>query len=211
LEVLPLDLRTEPDGVSVASGILRAYDTRLGTALVAAVARRTGLALGDRRASRALELARRGRTGARLDLGGGWIAEAGFGRLALVRPVLRVALSARLTGRQGELGVGPWRVRWSPDPAPPLLVRDATATWVIPGEYQVRSWRPGDRIRPLGGRGRRLVVRCMQDRQVPRRSRSGWPLLESEDVIVWVPGVCRSDALVPEAGTEATRIDVEQA
>ena len=211
LDVLPLDLRTEPDGVSVASGILRAYDTRLGTALVAAVARRSGLALGDRRASRALELARRGRTGARVDLGGGWIAEAGFGRLALVRPVQEVALSGRLTGRQGTFGLGAWRVSWRPDAAPPLLVRDAAVTWVIPGEYQIRSWRPGDRIRPLGGRGRRLVVRCMQDRQVPRRNRSGWPVLEVENVIVWVPGVCRSDAQVPAAGAEAMRIDVEQA
>jgi hypothetical protein len=51
----------------------------------------------------------------------------------------------------------------------------------------------------------------MQDRQVPRRNRSAWPVLESEDVIVWVPGVCRSDARVPAAGTEAMRIDVEQA
>ena len=211
LDVLPLELRIEPDGVSVASGILRAYDTWLGTALVAAVARRSGLALGDRRASRVLQLARLGRTGARVELGGGWIAETGFGRLALVRPGPGIALSGRLTGRQGELGWGPWRVRWGPDPAPSVLVRDAAVTWVIPGEYELRSWRPGDRIRPLGGSGRRLVVRCMQDRQVPRRNRSAWPVLESEDVIVWVPGVCRSDARVPAAGTEAMRIDVEQA
>jgi hypothetical protein len=28
---------------------------------------------------------------------------------------------------------------------------------------------------------------------------------------VWVPGVCRSDALLPEPGTEAVRVDAEYA
>ncbi|HEX7023589.1 MAG TPA: tRNA lysidine(34) synthetase TilS, partial [Gemmatimonadales bacterium] len=72
-----------------------------------------------------------------------------------------------------------------------------------------RPWRAGDRIRPLGGTGRRLVVRCMQDAGVPRSRRAGWPVVVADGVVVWVPGVCRGAERLPAPGAAATRIDVE--
>jgi tRNA(Ile)-lysidine synthetase-like protein len=75
----------------------------------------------------------------------------------------------------------------------------------------VRAWRAGDRVRPLGGRGRRLVVRCMQDQKIARSQRAGWPVVEAAGVIVWVPGVCRSAELVPRFGAPSMRIDAHLA
>jgi tRNA(Ile)-lysidine synthetase-like protein len=75
----------------------------------------------------------------------------------------------------------------------------------------VRSWLPGDKLRPLAGTGRRPVVRCFQEARVPRRSRAEWPVLAAPDLVVWIPGICRSDAFLPTAGADSLRVDVEHA
>ena len=80
--------------------------------------------------------------------------------------------------------------------------------WFPGAPITVRASRPGDRIIPLGGPGHRLVVRCFQDARVPRLSRGAWPVLVVGGSVVWVPGVCRAEALVPPAGSEALRVDV---
>lgn len=81
--------------------------------------------------------------------------------------------------------------------------------WFVPhGELRVREWQPGDRVRPLGGKGGRRLVRCFQDARVPRSRRAEWPVIESAGQVVWAPGVCRGAGLVPEAGSEALRVDV---
>jgi tRNA(Ile)-lysidine synthetase-like protein len=102
-------------------------------------------------------------------------------------------------------------LRWRPDTAPERQERAAFVAWFIPERLEVRSWRAGDRVRPLAGRGRRLVVRCFQELRVSRRRRVAWPVLAQDDAVVWVPGVCRSDALLPAGGTEAVRVDAEYA
>ncbi len=83
--------------------------------------------------------------------------------------------------------------------------------WFEPVPLALRAWREGERIRPLRGRGRRLLVRCFQDARIPRSRRAGWPVLESAGSPVWVPGVCRSDLLLPPPGAEALRVDAELA
>jgi tRNA(Ile)-lysidine synthase len=89
--------------------------------------------------------------------------------------------------------------------------RAAFIAWFRPEALRVRSWQPGDRIRPLGGAGRRLLVRCFQDARIPRERRRLWPVLTQDTTVVWVPGVCRSDAFLPAGGTEAVRVDAEYA
>jgi tRNA(Ile)-lysidine synthase len=209
LDGLPLDIRREGRGISVASAPLRGYDTPLAGALVSAVGRRVGTVLGDRRALRVVTLIRVGRPGQRVDLGGGSIAELGRDRVALVRSAGAPFTDVVIGPGAGVIEAGEWRFHWRPEPAPQSR-RDGWTAWVIPGEYLVRPWRPGDRIRPLGGRGGRLVVRCMQDERVARHERAGWPVIMSEGAIAWVPGVCRSGGSVPDQGTEAMRIDVER-
>jgi tRNA(Ile)-lysidine synthase len=52
----------------------------------------------------------------------------------------------------------------------------------------LRSWRPGDRMRPLGMKGARKLQDVFVDAKVPRETRSRIPILECGGEIVWVPG-----------------------
>jgi tRNA(Ile)-lysidine synthetase-like protein len=111
----------------------------------------------------------------------------------------------------GERQWGRWRLRWRPDTAPERQERAAFVAWFRPAPLLVRAWQPGDRLRPIRGTGRRLLVRCFQDAKVSRERRRVWPVVVQDEAVVWVPGVCRSDALLPAGGTEAVRVDAEYA
>jgi tRNA(Ile)-lysidine synthetase-like protein len=53
----------------------------------------------------------------------------------------------------------------------------------------VRSRRPGDRVRPLGLRGRKKLQDVLVDRKVPRIDRDRVPLVVgADDRILWVAG-----------------------
>jgi tRNA(Ile)-lysidine synthase len=213
LELLPgLDFRLEQAGFSVAAGVLSGYHSALAETILAAAARRVGCRLGPVRARRVLRLAARGASGTTLQLGEGWAGEIAFGRLGLSRVAGPAAPEPWIVeGRCGDRRWGRWRFRWWHEAAPPSQARAALTLWVMPAPLLVRRWTPGERVRPLGGTGRRLLVRCFQDGRVPRSRRAEWPVLSGPDGVVWIPGVCRSDALLPPRGTEALRIDAEYA
>jgi tRNA(Ile)-lysidine synthetase-like protein len=212
IDLLPgLDVRTEEGGISVAAVTLGAYDSALAQTVVIGVARRAGFALGSARAARVLRLVGTGASGREVPLGSGWRAELAFGRLRLVQGAEPAPGALVLEGRSGELVWGEWHLGWRPDVAPDRQERAGRTAWFGAGTLTVRPWLPGDKLRPLAGRGRRLVVRCFQDARVPLRRRGGWPVLAAQDLVVWIPGVCRSDALVPPAGAEALRVAVEHA
>jgi len=213
LDLLPnLDPRPEDGGISVAAAPLAAYDSALAHTLIIAAARRAVYPMGPGRAARARGLVMEGASGRDIPLGGGWRAERSFDRLRIVRsrPVTAAGVLP-LTGRQGEARWGEWRISWRPDTAPERQDRSSRTAWFSGDGLVVRSWAAGDKVRPLAGAGRRPVVRCFQDARVPRRSRVEWPVLAATDLVVWIPGVCRSDALLPPAGAEALRVDVEYA
>jgi tRNA(Ile)-lysidine synthase len=213
LELLPgLDFRRERDGFSVAARGLSGYDSALAETVLMTAARRVGCRLGPARAARVLRVAVRGASGASLALGRGWTAELAFGRLVLDRTPREDAPAVwRLDADSGEGRWGRWRLRWRREPAPPRQERGGYTAWLASAPLVVRGWASGERIRPLGGTGRRLLVRCFQDARVPRSRRAAWPVIAGPEGAVWVPGVCRSDALLPEPGTEALRIDAEYA
>jgi tRNA(Ile)-lysidine synthase len=52
----------------------------------------------------------------------------------------------------------------------------------------VRSWRHGDRIRPLGMSGSRKLQDIFVDAKVPAARRSGIPVFVCGGEIVWIPG-----------------------
>lgn len=210
LDWLPgIDWRAEIDGASVAVPGTAGYDSPLATAVLMAAARRTGCRLGPRRADRAASFLREGTSGARQDLGGGWVLELAFGRAFFVAPEHESRREEwPLAGADGAESWGRWRFHWRPDRAPERQERSALRAWFSPGALTVRPWHPGDRVRPVGGTGRRLVVRCFQDARVPRHRRPDWPVVSEPDGVVWVPGVCRSDRRLPQAGAEALRVDV---
>lgn len=213
-----LELRDECDGVSVAASPLRDYDSRTVEALLGALGRRAGCHVGPLRAARIERLLAGGRSGAVAQLGSGCAAELTFGRLRLFRGASSDSLNGpdaddrppvSIETAAGGAAFGTARLRWTTEAAPPRLERVAMTSWFVPGTYQVRPWRPGDRIRPLGGMGRRLVVHCMQDARMARHTRATWPVLTAGETIVWVPGVCRSADALPVAGQPALRIDAE--
>jgi tRNA(Ile)-lysidine synthase len=55
---------------------------------------------------------------------------------------------------------------------------------------QIRTRQPGDRFQPLGLKGHsKKISDLMINLKIPHRARDGWPLLYSDDQIVWVPGI----------------------
>jgi tRNA(Ile)-lysidine synthase len=213
LDALPeLDFRVESEGISVAAPCLGGYDSALVQAVLLAAARRVGCQLGPARVGRVLALLESGNSGARVPLGGAWMAELSFGRLRIWRgPEQPEQGPWELTGERGEGTWGRWAFRWEQGIAPGRQTREGMSAWFTPDALTVRSWAPGEKLMPLGASGRRLIVRCFQELQVPRSRRQGWPVLARNQEIIWIPGVCRSDALLPPEGTEALRIDAEYA
>lgn len=214
LDVFPgLDARPEEGGISVAGGGLRGYHSTLVESLILAAARRVGCPLGPVRAARVIALLNGGASGSQIPLSAGWKAELSFGRLGLTRRVDESALPAEweIEGEQGEGSWGRWRLVWRLDTAPARQERVGLTAWFTPDSLTVRGWAAGERVRPLAGAGRRLVVRCFQEARVPRSRRAGWPVVAGTREVVWIPGVCRSDALVPASGTEAIRVEAELA
>jgi tRNA(Ile)-lysidine synthase len=209
LQLLPgLDVRAEERGFDVARDALARYDDSVAVEVLRAAARRVGLVLGARDARSVLTIAR-GQSGRRAELGGGWVAEAVFERLVVGPGAGHGAPPpARPAGASGALRFGAFRIEWRPEMAPPRMDRGGWRTWIAAGSWVVRAWAPGDRLMPLAGVGRRPVRRLLADARVPRADRGGWPVVARDDTILWVPGVCRGDAAVPEAGTEAVRLDV---
>ena len=63
----------------------------------------------------------------------------------------------------------------------------------IVGKLMVRSWRPGDRIRPLGLGGSKKVQDIFVDKKIPRAARHRIPIIADDEKIVWIAGIALSD------------------
>jgi len=208
LEHLPeLELRSGATGFDVARAGLARYDDTLSVALLRAAARRAGLVLGVRRARRLVDLARRP-SGRRLSLGGEWRGEVAFDRLRVFRAGARQVREVVANEDRGAVDFGEFRVSWRPGSAPERLQRSGWTTWMSEAGWELRHLRPGDRLVPLGGVGRRPVRRMLMEARVPRGDRAGYPVVARGETILWVPGVCRSAADLPQPGTRAVRVDV---
>ena len=132
----------------------------------------------------------------RLSLGGGVVVESAYGVLRCVeeecglRPVplsipgevVLPMVGLRLTA---AVGSGVARERYQeigqvPSRASVRLGRS--------GEWVVRSWEPGDRMRPLGLGGSRKLQDIFCDGKVPRAHRNRIPIVVCGDEVVWIPG-----------------------
>jgi tRNA(Ile)-lysidine synthase len=79
-------------------------------------------------------------------------------------------------------------------------VFDATR---ITRPLQVRAWRPGERMRPRGGRGSRKLSDLLVDAKIPSELRRELPALVAADgSILFVAGVRPSDVGRPQVGTQ---------
>jgi tRNA(Ile)-lysidine synthase len=209
LDRLPeLGVRLEHGGVALEAAALASLPGGLPAQLIRVAARRAGGVVSPAAARRAVRLARDGTSGQRVDLGGGWSAESSFGRLVLGRAA--AAEADRVLLAEGEARWCGWRITCRPGPAGPAE-RGGWQGWLPTGELSVGAPRAAERIRPLGGTGSRPISRLLQEARVPRSARATWPVLRCGGEAIWVPGVSRSAASVPEPGRKAVRIDVERA
>jgi tRNA(Ile)-lysidine synthase len=205
-----LDYHWGREAASVALKGLEGADDNLLLCLVMALGRRGNFSIGLARATRVAELVRAGRSGSQVPLGLGQVAEIAFDRLRLIgSPVVLDRADLLLAGNRGVGDWASWRFTWQLAEAPERQERVAETAWFDPSPLLIRACRAGEKVMPLGGRGRRLIVRCLQDARVPRSRRGQWPALVHDGTVVWVPGVCRSDRLVPRPGAEALRVDAE--
>ena len=67
---------------------------------------------------------------------------------------------------------------------------------------RVRPWAPGDRFMPLGMEGTQKLHDFFINRKIPRRRRSGVPLVVSGCQVVWVVGHRIDERFRIDDGTE---------
>ena len=70
---------------------------------------------------------------------------------------------------------------------------DPYQTWIdkdkIPSTLKIRHRHSGDRFQPLGMEGKSLkITDFMINVKIPWRARNSWPLICSDDDILWIPG-----------------------
>jgi tRNA(Ile)-lysidine synthase len=137
-----------------------------------------------------LRLSRRGT--AALDLPGGLRAVAEYGRLRIEcrrAPPAPAPVRLPVPGR-AAYGDGILTCERGAD----LPVADGTlAADALAPALEVRPWRAGDRMRPLGLGGSRSLQDLFTDRKIPRERRASLPVVVSAGEIAWVPGVATGE------------------
>jgi tRNA(Ile)-lysidine synthase len=179
-------------------------------ALRALAERATGrpVPLGRRHAEQIMRLAALPE-GGEVDLGHGVRASCEHGLIRfLVSSEADAAPEPASLRVPGSCRFGPWEVRaevhpGSIEPAgPDLATLDAE---VLGEELVVRTWREGDRMRPLGMEGSKSLQDLFADHGVPRSLRHHLPVVTAAGRVVWVAGVAVSEdfRLGPDARTAA--------
>jgi len=147
--------------------------------------------------------------GGEIELGGGLsaICEAGMIRFGTgsdpIPTIVRMPIP-------GTARFGDWElkaeIRPGPiDPAGPgLATLDAAS---IGDEVEIRAWRAGDRIRPLGLGGSKSLQDLFTDSGVPRSVRSRIPVVTANGRVAWVAGLAVSEEFrLLEASTDVAVI-----
>ena len=109
----------------------------------------------------------------------------------------------------GSCRFGAWEVRAElevgvrPADGPDLAVLDRRA---LGDALTVRSWREGDRMRPLGLGGSKSLQDLFTDRKVPRSLRHALPIVAAGERIAWIAGVAVSEEFVARPGSEQSAV-----
>ena len=212
LRELPgLDYRLREGSVEVDRGPLLKYDKGLSEAVLRAMAHDVGCVLGPWRAARLRAFIQRAQSGRTFEIGQGWLAEITFARLRIFRMIETPVEPTGTTfvwdrTKGGRLGWGRWTFSWDREPAGEPQ-RVSFSTWIEGDPASVRGLASGDRIRPVGGVGRRRVSRLLMEGRVPRSQRAHYPIVYRDGEIIWVPGVCRGSSALPRPGELAVRLD----
>lgn len=191
-------------GLAVATAQLDGYSRESLASLWPALASRVGLALDRRGTERLASFTMEGRVGARVQVSGGWELHRGRDRFEL-RPVGAGQLGEqRLRGGEA-VRLGAWRF------TPSGIRGDDPWTAALPAEGVVvaRSWRPGDRMTAAGARAPRRVKRFLSEARITGSHRAQWPVVVSNGVVVWIPGVRRGEAATARPGRSEVTYECE--
>ena len=134
-----------------------------------------------------------------LDLGGGLRAVSEYG-------TLRFALGADAPPPEPVQLPVPGSVRFGGWEVEARLGKEGEATLDaerIGALATVRSWREGDRVRPVGLGGTKSLQDLFTDRKVPRALRRTLPVVEVGGEIVWVAGVAVAEDFAAPPGPGA--------
>ena len=134
--------------------------------------------------------------GGTIELGRGLLAICESGTVRFASPEQeRSPEPVRLT-IPGRARYGEWEITAELIPetiepiGPELATLDAAE---LGNEVEIRCWREGDRIRPLGLNGHKTLQDLFTDNGVPRSLRRQLPVLVSGERIAWVAGVAVSE------------------
>jgi tRNA(Ile)-lysidine synthase len=187
--------------VAIGAGELQALDPglrRLGLRALAERAAGRAVALGRDRATQIAELALRPEGGI-VELGGGVraVCEGGLVRFEVASPADAAPVPAAAALKvPGTCRLGGWEVRAELHPVPVEPTGPDVATLDaarLGGELEVRTWREGDRIRPLGLGGSKTLQDLFTDGRVPRSQRHDVPVVLASGQIAWVAGLAVAD------------------
>ncbi|HEV2521423.1 MAG TPA: tRNA lysidine(34) synthetase TilS [Candidatus Acidoferrales bacterium] len=101
-------------------------------------------------------------------------------------------------------------VDWPPGPSDTGVGRGALDFDCVRWPLVLRNWRPGDSYRPHGSQRVRKLKRLLLESRVPRKAREGWPVLTSEDQVIWASGFPAAEALAPREGTQTGLVISEE-
>ncbi len=198
------------EGSSVLLSMLRSLPPALRRLVVQRMADDAASGFAPGAGGRAEEIAALSDRGtARLDVGNGLRAIAEYGALRFeplgTGPGGALPGAAVVLPIPGSVSFGSVEVRCElaePAREPGMLDRASLGT-----ELVVRSWRPGDRMAPLGLGGTKSLQDLFTARRVPRLERGAVPVVESGGEIAWVAGVATAEPFkVTPATREAVRL-----
>lgn len=147
--------------------------------------------------------------GGKVDLGGGLTVVCESALIRIVAPRAAEDLTPVSLSIPGSVRFGAWALRAEHiDVAPEPELGDPDTALLDPaavGErLEVRSWREGDRIQPLGMEGHKSLQDLFTDRRIPRSLRRTLPVVVSDGTIAWVAGVALSECFrLPGPGVPA--------
>jgi tRNA(Ile)-lysidine synthase len=205
------DAGAGPGAVAIGADVLASFEPGLQRLALRTLAERAvgrRVALGRARAAEIMRVASRSR-GGEVDLGRGLVAVCEAGMVGFRAGPAEAAPKPVALAIPGRARIGDWEIRaelrTSPvEPAgPDLATLDAAA---LRGRLELRTWREGDRIRPLGMSGTKSLQDLFTDRGVPRSVRRKLPVLTVDGQVAWVAGVAVSEDF--RLGSETGKVAV---
>jgi len=207
-----LNVRLNALGHLELPGFAELHPALAAATLRSFIARRIGtLRRLDRSHVRALmRLCCAGPSNGNLDLPGGWRAVRSYGTLTVERRIRTIHEPYAVElARSGPTEVEPAGCRFesaiiAPDaaPVPGNLYQALFDADRLAGVLVARTFRPGDRIAPLGMAGSRKVKEVFIDHKLPLAQRASYPLITLDDRVVWIPAMVRSRHALLSAETQ---------